>query len=78
MKQFDCKMTRYPQPVLGKKARAIEVIDESIRALAERMKDLMVEHKGVGFAGPQAGVDLRIFVVSADGTKENAKVHKGN
>ncbi len=75
MTDFDCKMTRYPQPVLGKKARAIEVIDESIRTLAERMKDLMVEHKGVGFAGPQAGVDLRIFVVSADGTKENAKVY---
>jgi peptide deformylase len=68
-------MTRYPQPVLGKKARPIEVIDDSIRTLAERMKDLMVEHKGVGLAGPQAGVDLRIFVVSVDGTRENAKVY---
>jgi peptide deformylase len=75
MTKFDCKMTRYPQPVLGKKAKPIKVIDDSVRALAERMADLMVEHKGVGFAGPQAGVDLRIFVVSVDGTKENAKVY---
>lgn len=75
MTKFDCKMTRFPEPVLGKKARPIETIDDSIRALAERMADLMVEHKGVGFAGPQAGVDLRIFVVSVDGTKENARVY---
>jgi len=31
--------------------------------------------KGVGLAAPQAGVDLQIFVVSLDGTKENAKVY---
>jgi len=35
----------------------------------------MVEHKGVGLAGPQAGVGLRIFVASPDGTKQNAKVY---
>jgi peptide deformylase len=39
------------------------------------MIDIMLEHKGVGLAGPQAGVDLQIFVVSVDGTKENAKVY---
>ncbi len=75
MSSFDCQLTRYPSAVLGKKARPIERIDDSIRALAERMKELMVEHKGVGLAGPEAGVDLRIFVVSVDGTKENARVY---
>ena len=35
----------------------------------------MLETKGLGLAGPQAGVNLRIFVVSLDGTKENAKVY---
>ena len=71
----DCRMTRFPAPVLGKKARPIETIDDSVRTLAERMKDIMIENKGVGLAGPQAGVNLRIFVVSTDGTKENAKVY---
>ncbi|PKL44954.1 MAG: peptide deformylase [Planctomycetes bacterium HGW-Planctomycetes-1] len=70
-----CKMTRWPTPVLIEKAKPIEEIDDSIRALAEKMKDIMVEHKGVGLAGPQAGVGLRIFVASPDGTKENAKVY---
>ena len=76
MADFDnCCMTKYPAPVLRKKAVPIEAIDDSIRRLVDRMKDIMVENKGVGLAGPQAGVNLRIFVVSVDGTKENARVY---
>jgi peptide deformylase len=71
----NCKITRFPEPVLGKAAVPIETIDDSIRQLAERMKDIMVEQKGIGLAGPQAGVNLQIFVVSIDGTKENARVY---
>lgn len=70
-----CTITHFPTPVLGKKALPIETIDDSIRQLAERMKEIMVETKGIGLAGPQAGVNLRIFVVSVDGTKENASVY---
>jgi len=70
-----CRITRYPAPVLAQKAELIEVIDDNIAALAEKMKDIMVANKGVGLAGPQAGVGLRIFVASPDGTKENAKVY---
>ena len=70
-----CCITRFPSPVLGQKAKPVEKIDDSIRALADKMIDMMVQHKGVGLAGPQAGVDLRIFVASPDGTKENAKVY---
>jgi peptide deformylase len=61
--------------VLSKPARPIEKIDDTIRQLAERMKDIMVEYQGVGLAGPQAGVNLQIFVASPDGTKENANVY---
>lgn len=70
-----CCLTKYPTPVLMEKAKPIEAINEGIRELAERMIDIMVETKGIGLAGPQAGVNLRIFVVSVDGTKENAKVY---
>ncbi|MFA5292887.1 MAG: peptide deformylase [Phycisphaerae bacterium] len=70
-----CCITRWPMPVLLRRAEPIEKIDDAICALAEKMKDIMVEHKGVGLAGPQAGVGLRIFVASPDGTKENAKVY---
>jgi len=70
-----CSITHYPTPVLVEKARPITKIDDNIRTLAERMIDIMVETKGVGLAGPQAGVNLRIFVASIDGTKENARVY---
>lgn len=70
-----CSLTRYPTPVLEKRAEPIAEINDDIRVLADRMIDLMVETQGVGFAGPQAGVNLRIFVVSLDGTRENAKVY---
>ncbi|MBC8378726.1 MAG: peptide deformylase [Planctomycetes bacterium] len=71
----NCTITHYPTPVLREKAQPVEEINENIRVLAERMKDIMVETKGIGLAGPQAGVNLRIFVISVDGTKENARVY---
>jgi peptide deformylase len=70
-----CCITRYPAPVLKGGVKRIETIDDEIRALAEKMIDIMVEQKGVGLAAPQAGVALAIFVVSVDGTKEGAKVY---
>ena len=70
-----CCLTKYPTPVLMDKAKPVADINDDIRVLADRMADIMVEAKGIGLAGPQAGVDLRIFVVSTDGTKENARIY---
>ncbi|MBN1816664.1 MAG: peptide deformylase [Sedimentisphaerales bacterium] len=70
-----CKLTRYPTPVLMAPAEPIETINDNVRQLAERMIEIMIQSGGVGLAGPQAGVNLQIFVVSVDGTKENAKVY---
>ncbi len=70
-----CCITRFPAPVLGRAAKPIEEITDDVRRLADKMIDIMLENKGVGLAGPQAGVDLQIFVVSVDGTKEKAKVY---
>jgi peptide deformylase len=70
-----CCMTRFPEPVLTQVAKPVESIDDSIKKLSEKMIDIMLESGGVGLAAPQAGVNLRIFVVSPDGTKENAKIY---
>jgi peptide deformylase len=69
-----CKMTFYPSQVLAESSKPVEKIDDEIRKLVERMIDLMIEKKGVGFAAPQAGVPLRLFIISLDGTRENVKV----
>jgi peptide deformylase len=70
-----CCITHYPMPVLAEKAKSVKTFDDTLKALAEKRQDIMVENKGVGLAGPQAGVGLRIFVASPDGTKKNAKTY---
>lgn len=70
-----CTLTRFPAPVLDKRAEPVAEITDDVRRLAERMIDIMVETEGVGLAGPQAGVNLRIFVVSLDSSHETAKVY---
>jgi len=70
-----CEMTRFPAPVLRGKAAPVEKIDDSIRKLVEKMTDLMIEYKGIGFAAPQAGVGLRLFIISLTGTRDNVRVY---
>jgi len=69
-----CQVTHYPAKVLAGPARPVDQIDESIRSLVDRMADILVEHKGIGVAAPQAGMPLRLFIISMDGTREHIKV----
>ena len=62
-----CRITRYPAGVLADRAKPVEKIDDTIRRLVEKMTDIMLENKGVGLAAPQAGVSLRLFIISLDG-----------
>ena len=70
-----CHITRYPDEVLVGRAEPIDKIDDDICRLVKKMTDIMLENKGIGLAAPQAGVPLRIFIISLDGTKENVKVY---
>lgn len=70
-----CKITRYPEAVLGQPAKPVEEIDETIRRLVEKMTDIMIENKGMGLAAPQAGVGLRLFIISLDGSREQVRVY---
>jgi peptide deformylase len=71
----NCKITHYPAAVLGKAAEPVGEIDDNVRRLVEKMTDIMLEHKGVGLAAPQAGVGLKLFIISLDGTRENIRVY---
>ena len=70
-----CQITHYPAGVLGGRAEPVEEIDDNIRQLVDKMTDIMLKNKGVGLAAPQAGVSLRLFIISLDGTRENVKVY---
>ena len=70
-----CRITHYPAEVLAGRAQPVEKIDDNIRLLVEKMFDIMQKNKGVGLAAPQAGVALRLFIISLDGSREKLKVY---
>lgn len=61
------RIVLYPDPVLKKRAVDVAKFNAEIAALAKRMLELMHEAKGVGLAGPQVGVGLRVFVCNPSG-----------
>jgi peptide deformylase len=65
----------YPDPKLKALAKDVQQFDDWLIAVVERMKNLMVEHKGVGLAAPQVGLSLRIFVASPTGKREDAQAY---
>ena len=56
------QIRQYPDPVLRMKARDVEGLDDSVKALVERMSRLMTEARGVGLAAPQVGILRRVLV----------------
>ncbi len=70
-----CRITHYPAEVLVGHAQPVEKIDDNIRRLVEKMTDIMLKNKGIGLAAPQAGVSLRLFIISLNATREAVKVY---
>jgi peptide deformylase len=70
-----CRITHYPANVLGHPAEPVPEIDATIHRLVDKMADIMIENKGIGLAAPQAGVGLRLFIVSLDGSRENVRAY---
>jgi peptide deformylase len=64
----------YPDPRLRKVSKPIESIDESTRALAGRMLELMREHRGVGLAAAQVGHNVRLFVMNHSGEPADDRI----
>lgn len=68
------ELVRYPDPIL--KMPAVEVIDfgDELRKMAEDMLELMYECRGLGLAGPQAGLRRRLIVLNPSGKHEDELV----
>ena len=71
----DLQIIDYPDPRLRKPSAAVQSIDASHKALAERMLTLMREHRGVGLAAPQVGVNIRLFVMNHSGDPKDDRVY---
>jgi len=68
------RVVHYPHPVLRTPAEPVETIDDEVRAVADRMIELMIEHDGVGLAAPQVGLPWRMFVTRAADAADEHRV----
>jgi len=66
---------RYPDPRLRQVCAALERVDDSVRTVIDRMFELMFESRGVGLAGPQVGLMVRMFVASPTFGPEDRRMY---
>src|SRR5699024_12243562 len=50
-------------PILRKKAREVENVDDRVKTLLDDMVDTMNEANGIGLAAPQVGILRRVIVI---------------
>ena len=68
------QIVQYPDPVLRGRTQDIPQVNGEVRAVAQRMIQLMHEAPGVGLAAPQVGLNWRLFVANATGEPADDRV----
>lgn len=70
------KILTVPHPILRQKARVVEKIDNKILAAVKEMTETLHKNprKGIGLAGPQVGLSLRILLAKG-GRSESSVTH---
>jgi len=56
------KIRKYPDPILRKKCKRVEIIDKRIEKLINDMFETLKSFDGLGLAAPQVGKDISLFV----------------
>ena len=69
------EIIQWPDPRLKTPGKRIEVFDERLKALADRMIELMYKSEGVGLAAPQIGLNLQLFVARAPGQMDEPRAY---
>jgi len=57
------KIVTEGDPILRKRARAVEAVDDKIRMILDDMLETMREADGCGIAAPQVGILKRLFII---------------
>ena len=67
----------YPNPILRKKSRDVEVFDKELLTLLDDMNDTMQKYSGVGLAAIQVGIDLNVLIINIpidnEGSEDDGK-----
>ena len=58
------EIVTYPNPILHKKSKDVEVFDEKLHTLLDDMNETMMHYGGVGLAAIQVGVDLNVLIIN--------------
>lgn len=74
---MELPLSYYGDPVLRKKCKPVDEINDEIKKLIEDMVDTMEANNGIGLAAPQIGLDLRIFVTYVPKEEENGEFGPG-
>jgi peptide deformylase len=64
------ELVYYPDPRLREVSKKISAVDEGLRAAVPVMFEIMYAARGIGLAGPQAGLNRRIVVANLEGDPE--------
>lgn len=57
------EISQYGNPVLRKKCKKVEVVNDELKQLVSNMLETMVDAHGVGLAAPQVGIDIQLAVI---------------
>ena len=72
------KIYTYPESILKAVSKPVECFDNNLKNLAKNMLYTMYKASGIGFASPQTGLSLRMFVMDVDYTREESQEDKNN
>ena len=64
------KILVFPDPRLRTVAKTVEVVDDSIKKLAQDMLETMYQGSGIGLAATQVNVHKRVIVLDISETKD--------
>src|SRR5262245_17298144 len=70
-------IVHYPAAALRQKTTPIDKIDDTVKAVAARMIELMHGEEGVGLAAPQVGLPWRMFIARhpTDGDEDRVYIN---
>ena len=69
------EIIHWPDPRLKIVGQRIEVFDQGLKSLSERMFELMNQAQGVGLAAAQLGLDLQLFVARCPDQMDQPRVY---
>jgi len=64
------EILQYPDPRLRTKAQPVTKVDDALRKQVEDMYETMYDAKGVGLAGTQVDIHLRLFTMDISDTRD--------